>query len=68
MRIRLRRRRRESESRAEARAALQRAEADLRRARERGDEVDRAVALLREIRRKNHFAEMISRALQGGGG
>jgi hypothetical protein len=66
MRIRLRRRRRDEHGKTEAEAALERAEDDLRRARERRPEVDQAVELLREIRRRNHFAEMISRALQGG--
>lgn len=66
MRIRIWRRRRDAPARTEAGAALQRAEADLREAKELGPEVERAVARLREIRRQNHFAEMISRALQGG--
>jgi hypothetical protein len=69
MRIRIwRRRRRDAPVRTEARAALKRAEVDRQQIQDRGPEVDRAVALLREIRERNHFAEMISRALQGGGG
>lgn len=69
MRIRIWRPRRDrEEGQQEARAALVRAQTDLQQARDRGDEVDRAVAKLRALRERNHFAEMIYRALQGGGG
>lgn len=64
MRIRIRRRRHEN-GESEARAALKRAREDLRTSRARSAEVETAVATLRQIRERNHFAEMIARALQG---
>jgi hypothetical protein len=51
MRIRIWRRRRDTPVRTEARAALKRAEDDRRQIQDRGPEVDRAVALLRQMRR-----------------
>lgn len=62
-----RRRKADSRSGRDAQAALERAENDLQEIRERGPEVARAVAKLREIRRQNHFAERFEEIFGGGG-
>lgn len=51
---------------AEADAALVRAQAARREAVARGPEVTAVTGRLRELRERNHFAEMIERALRGG--
>jgi hypothetical protein len=51
---------------AEAEAAVARARTAHREATERRPEVHAVAERLRRLREQNHFAEMISRALQGG--
>jgi hypothetical protein len=53
------------EQKAAARAALARANAGLNAARRRQPEVTRVSTSLREIRRQNHFAEMIQESFKG---
>lgn len=64
-RVRRRRGRRAART-AQAEAALVRARAAQREAVARGPEVTAVAERLREIRERNHFAEMISNALRGG--
>jgi hypothetical protein len=62
----MRRQRGEQHDPAEAQAALERATAARRESAERRPEVAEITSRLRHLRERNHFAEMIERALRGG--
>lgn len=62
----LKRRGRPSPGQRAAQHAVERAKAARLEAEGRRPEVDEATSKLREIRRRNHFAEMFREAIEGG--
>lgn len=66
IRLMMRRRRLPTPGQWAARRAYDRAHADRREAERRRPEVDEAASVLREIRERNHFAEMFREAIEGG--